>query len=87
MIWGCLFIIPALDAIDITAALREFQEHLGGEMAITLLTGIGSKKEVNRIDTSLMKRCIEELLVREDGSRGMEIDLTGECAHPPGELQ
>ncbi len=54
---------PALADLDVGAALAEFQEHLGGELAITLLTGIGSRKEVDRIDTSLMKRCINELLL------------------------
>lgn len=58
---------PALTVLDISAALDEFQEHLGGERAITLLTGIGDKKEVNRIDPHLMKRCIEELSLRFSG--------------------
>jgi len=52
---------PALAALDIGCALGEFREHLGGEPAITLLTGIGRKKEVDRIDTALMARCIDEL--------------------------
>ncbi len=52
---------PALTALDIGGALSEFREHLGGEPAITLLTGIGGKKEVDRIDTALMERCIDEL--------------------------
>ncbi|OGR16169.1 MAG: 3-dehydroquinate synthase [Desulfobacterales bacterium GWB2_56_26] len=52
---------PALAVLDIGCALGEFREHLGGEPAITLLTGIGRKKEVDRIDTTLMARCVEEL--------------------------
>ena len=55
---------PTLDVLDVSTALHEFQEHLGGELAITLLTGIGSKKEVNRIDTDLMQQCIKELALR-----------------------
>lgn len=55
---------PAVEEMDVPAALDEFQEHLGGERAVTLLTGIGSKKEVNRIDTVRMKNCIAELGVR-----------------------
>lgn len=55
---------PALAGLDVSTALHEFQEHLGGELAITLLTGIGSKKEVNRIDTHLMQQCIKELTLR-----------------------
>jgi len=58
---------PALAALDIETALGEFREHLGGELAITLLTGIGSKKEVDRIDTVLMRRCVEELMLQQTG--------------------
>jgi 3-dehydroquinate synthase len=57
---------PALAEMNVAAALGEFQEHLGGDLAITLLTGIGSKREVGRIDVSLMERCIEELMVYAD---------------------
>ena len=56
---------PALATLDIKAALGEFREHLGGELAITLLTGIGSKKEVDRIDTLLMECCVDELLLQD----------------------
>ena len=52
---------PALQELDIMAALGEFQEHLGGELTITLLTGLGSKKEVHSIDEKLMRRCIDLL--------------------------
>ena len=49
-------------------------------MAITLLTGIGSKKEVDWIDVKLMECCIEEL--RALGSdRGIDIDQSGKL--PP----
>lgn len=58
---------PALADLDIGGALGDFQEHLGGELAITLLTGIGSKKEVDRIDISLMERCVKELMQAENG--------------------
>ena len=58
---------PTLADLDVPGALHEFQEHLGGELAITLLTGIGGKKEVDRIDTDLMKRCIHELADRFKG--------------------
>ncbi len=56
---------PALAELDIDGALGEFQEHLGGELAITLLTGIGSKKEVDRIDSALMADCVDELMLQE----------------------
>ncbi len=52
---------PALSRLDVPVALAEFQEHLGGERCITLLTSIGCKEEVRRIDMALMARCIDEL--------------------------
>ena len=55
---------PALAWLDVEQSLREFQEHLGGELSIPLLTGIGSKIEVNCIDAALMKSCIVELVTR-----------------------
>ena len=52
---------PALRTMDVSAALNEFQEHLGGDLHITLLTGVGSKKEVGTIDIDLMRHCIDQL--------------------------
>ena len=67
---------PALAEMDVATALDEFREHLGGELAITLLTGIGSKKEVDHIDTTLMAQCIEALRIYDD-SRAQRLDRTG----------
>ncbi len=71
---------PALAELDVKAGLDTFREHLGGEMAITLLTGIGSKKEVDRIDAALMGRCIDELMAQ-DSSKNMRTDQT--ASHVP----
>ena len=60
---------PALAALDVSAALDEFREHLGGNLAITLLTGIGGKKEVDRIEIPLMERCVAELMSQDSSSR------------------
>lgn len=54
----------ALSRMDINRALREFQEHLGGELTITLLNGIGNNIEVYEIDTVLLKQCVDILAVR-----------------------
>lgn len=75
---------PALAELDVAAALGEFREHLGGELAITLLTGIGSKKELDQIDTALMESCIQEL-ARRDSSRLKKIDFSGCAADFQGE--
>jgi 3-dehydroquinate synthase len=77
---------PALAELDVAAALGEFREHLGGEQAITLLTGIGSKKEVDWIDMPLMKRCIDELMLQAGSSGvGVGVELTGRPAAIYGE--
>jgi 3-dehydroquinate synthase len=61
---GFLLYHPALSWLDVDQALREFQEHLGGELAIPLLAGVGHKVEVHQIDVRLMNRCIEKLAQR-----------------------
>ncbi|MFW6157428.1 MAG: 3-dehydroquinate synthase [Balneolaceae bacterium] len=41
--------------------LEEFREHLGGELTIMLLQGIGEGKEVHTVDYGLYRDAIEEL--------------------------
>jgi 3-dehydroquinate synthase len=41
--------------------LRDFQEHLGGELCVTYPRGIGARFEVHEIDLALMERAIMEL--------------------------
>lgn len=47
--------------------LREFQEHLGGELCVTFPQGIGSRFEVHEIDISLMNASLNELKRRAMG--------------------
>jgi len=42
------------------SGLEEFREHLGGELALTLLSQIGRGVEVLHVDKSLMDRCVTE---------------------------
>ena len=51
--------------IDLNKALTEFQEHLGGELTIALLKGIGNKVDVHQIDDALLKKCIDVLSGRQ----------------------
>ena len=46
------------------AGLRDFQEHLGGELCVTFPAGIGSRHEVNEIDLARMESAIQELRKR-----------------------
>ena len=43
------------------AGLREFREHLGGELHITLLRGIGKSFEVTEMDETLILEAIDDL--------------------------
>lgn len=54
----------ALSWIDVESALREFQEHLGGELTIPLLQGIGRRVEVHEIDNDLIRKCVNILSER-----------------------
>jgi 3-dehydroquinate synthase len=55
---------PALSWLDVERALGDFREHLGGELAIPLLQGVGRKFEAHEIDVALMKECICSLAQR-----------------------
>ena len=45
----------------ILQGLEEFREHLGGELTITLLTGLGIAEEVHEMDTEILKQAAEIL--------------------------
>ena len=58
---------PELDARDaagqreIFGGLRDFQEHLGGELTVTFPRGLGARHEVHEIDLAMMENAIQEL--------------------------
>jgi len=72
---------PALSWLDIDKALREFQEHLGGELSIPLLAGIGKKFEAHEINALRMKQCISRLAERTAHSR-MNAEVTFNSDNP-----
>ena len=45
----------------IFAGLRDFQEHLGGELTVTFPKGLGARHEVHEIDLAKMDAAIKEL--------------------------
>lgn len=45
--------------------LREFQEHLGGELTVTLLTGLGHGREVHELDPERVRAAIDWLHERD----------------------
>jgi 3-dehydroquinate synthase len=52
---------PELDDPRLLDGLREFREHLGGLLTVTLIDGLGSGVEVHEIDHQLMHRAIGRL--------------------------
>lgn len=47
--------------LEVLGGLRDFQEHLGGELFITFPKGIGRKFEVQEIDAKLVAACVRGL--------------------------
>jgi 3-dehydroquinate synthase len=41
--------------------LRDFQEHLGGDLCVTYPRGLGARFEVSQIDLALMEEAVQEL--------------------------
>jgi len=72
---GFVLYHPALSWLEVEKALQEFQEHLGGELSIPLLAGIGKKVEAHRIDIPLMNRCIDKLAGRATLKRVVPLEL------------
>ncbi len=46
---------------ELLKGIQEFREHLGGELTITLINGIGKKMDVHQIDMELMKKSVNSL--------------------------
>lgn len=70
---------PALVKMDIVESLNNFQEHMGGELTIPLLQGIGSLTETHRIDTAKMAKGIKFLAAKYE--RKASIDDGKQRAH------
>lgn len=54
----------------VLSGLREFREHLGGELHITMLRGIGDSFEVTEMDEALVAASIDELVAMRPASVG-----------------
>jgi 3-dehydroquinate synthase len=44
--------------LSILKGLRDFQEHLGGELTVTLLSGIGTGVDVHAVDEALVEEAV-----------------------------
>lgn len=50
--------------LAVLRGLRDFREHLGGELTVTLLRSIGTGEEVHAMDPALIRRSIDWLSAR-----------------------
>ena len=50
--------------LALLAGLQEFREHLGGELHVTLLRGIGASFEVTEMDEAVVRASIDDLASR-----------------------
>jgi 3-dehydroquinate synthase len=63
---------PALETkhpdggLEVLKGLQDFREHLGGELCITLLSGIGTGVEVSEMDDKLVAQSISWLKARQE---------------------
>jgi len=53
--------LDANDSADVLKGLAEFREHLGGQLTIMLLTGLGNGVEVHEMDDSRIRQAIAQL--------------------------
>jgi len=65
-LWHPALVKPGADGSPaILTGLREFREHLGGELTVTLLARIGEGVEVHEMDPELVMQSIDWLRARE----------------------
>jgi 3-dehydroquinate synthase len=65
-LWHPALVKPGADGVPaILTGLREFREHLGGELTVTLLRSCGEGVEVHQIEPELVMQSIEWLHARE----------------------
>lgn len=60
---------PALHDMDMSDSLNNFQEHMGGEMAIPLINGIGALTEVHEINMDFLSRGVQFLISKQEVKR------------------
>jgi 3-dehydroquinate synthase len=54
--------------LDVLAGLREFREHLGGTLHVTMLRGIGQSFEVTEMDERVVRTALDALASRALGA-------------------
>jgi len=60
------------EELHLLQGLDEFREHLGGQLTLTLLRGIGSAVEVHEYQRAQLEGCVSELMKRSGRPKGFE---------------
>ena len=66
-------------SLALLVGLREFQEHLGGELTVTLLRELGVGAEVHEIDPDLVRLSLQWLRARDEARGEAGIEARGEA--------
>src|SRR5690606_3621252 len=72
--------------LSVLRGLEEFREHLGGELTLTLLEGVGRSVDVHQVDEAALERALERLLDSvspESRRRPLSRDATDEPLDEP----
>jgi 3-dehydroquinate synthase len=67
---------PAVAALDVAQAVESFREHLGGRLQLSLLNGLGHRREVDSLDLPRMKQALA-WLENHQAARGAPAAQTG----------
>ena len=68
--------VDADGKLNVLNGLEEFREHLGGELTITLLKGIGEGFEVHQVEIAQMLKAIQELQARSEARAADDTSAT-----------
>ncbi|HET8939328.1 MAG TPA: 3-dehydroquinate synthase [Polyangiales bacterium] len=63
-IWDTALEREGPKGLEVLQGLEEFREHLGGELTVTLLDGIGCGREVHALDLALLRKSLSYLRTR-----------------------
>jgi 3-dehydroquinate synthase len=58
---GFQLFAPELEGANLVKGLKEFQEHLGGQLTIMLLEALGKGIEVHQMDEQLIHQAVDML--------------------------
>ena len=73
--------VPALEQPELLEGLREFREHLGGKLTITLLKEIGCGVEAHEMDNQLVTQAISQLKELTINSGAPNSEVSGRHAY------